>query len=170
MISYDDRALREVLSWILGGFSTATWTDGALLLPYALVGIVLILPCARVLNVLQLDEVEARQLGVNVEGLKLGVLALASLATAAAVAVAGLIGFVGLIVPHAVRMIWGPDYRRVLPLSALFGASFLILADVIARSVDPGRETPIGVVTALVGAPFFLLLLRRQGLRRAGEA
>ena len=86
---------------------------------------------------------------------------LASLATAAAVAVSGLIGFVGLIVPHVARMIFGPDYRRVLPMSAFFGASFLILADTLARSLDGGREIPIGVVTAFIGAPFFLHLLRR---------
>jgi iron complex transport system permease protein len=111
---------------------------------------------------MQLEEDDARQLGVDVERVKIIVLAAASLATAAAVAVSGLIGFVGLVVPHAVRMIWGPDYRRLLPLSACLGASFLILADIAARSVDPGREIPIGVVTAIVGAPFFLLLMRRH--------
>ena len=161
MLTYSERTI-SILSWILGGFNTASWTKTGIALPYSAVGIALILPYARLLNVLQLDEDQARQLGVNVERVKLLVLAMASLATAAAVAVSGLIGFVGLIVPHAVRMIWGPDYRRVLPLSAFFGASFLILADAVARSVDGGREIPIGVVTALVGAPFFLYLLRRQ--------
>jgi len=90
---------------------------------------------------------------------------IASLATAAAVAVSGLIGFVGLLAPHTVRMLWGPDYRRVLPLSAFLGASFLIVADILARSIDPGHEVPIGVVTALIGAPFFLLILRRHASR-----
>jgi iron complex transport system permease protein len=124
--------------------------------------VAMIIPYARVLNVLQLDDEEARHLGVDVEHVKLVVLAAASLATAAAVAVSGLIGFVGLIVPHAVRMIWGPDHRRLLPLSACLGASFLILADVAARSIDPGREIPIGLVTAFAGAPFFLFLMRRS--------
>ncbi len=165
MLTYNERTL-EILNWILGGFNTATWTDAAILLPYAALALAGIAPLARIINVMQLDEDEARHLGVNVEAVKVAVLALASLATAAAVSVSGIIGFVGLIVPHAVRMAWGPDYRRLLPLSALFGAAFLILADLIARSINPGYEVPIGVITALVGAPFFLALLRRQGAGR----
>jgi iron complex transport system permease protein len=166
MLTYSERTL-EVLSWVLGGFNTATWTRAGMALPYVVVATAVVMPYARILNVLQLDEDQARQLGVNVERVKLVVLGMASLATAAAVAVSGLIGFVGLLVPHTVRMIWGPDYRRVLPLSGLFGASFLILADVLARSIDGGREVPIGVITAIAGAPFFLLLLRytRPGYR-----
>ena len=161
MLTYSERTL-EVLSWVLGGFNTATWTRAGIALPYIVIAAAVIMPYARILNVLQLDEDQARQLGVDVERVKLIVLGMASLATAAAVAVSGLIGFVGLLVPHTVRMIWGPDYRRVLPLSAFFGASFLILADVVARSIDGGREVPIGVITAIVGAPFFLVLLRRS--------
>ncbi|MEX0749758.1 MAG: iron ABC transporter permease, partial [Dehalococcoidia bacterium] len=161
MLTYSERTI-AVLNWVLGGFNTAKWLDAGILLPYLVVAILLLLPHARILNVLQLDEEQARQLGVNVERVQVTVLAVASLATAAAVAVSGLIGFVGLIVPHTVRMIWGPDYRRVLPLSGFFGASFLILADLIARTLDPGHEIPIGVVTAVIGAPFFLFLLRRH--------
>ncbi|HZP57593.1 MAG TPA: iron ABC transporter permease [Dehalococcoidia bacterium] len=161
MLTYTDRTL-SILNWVLGGFNTATWTRTQILLPYAAACGALLLPYARTLNVLQLDEDEARRLGVNVERVKLVVLGLASLATAAAVSVSGLIGFVGLVVPHTVRMVWGPDHRRLLPLSAFLGASFLIAADTIARSADAGREVPIGVITALVGAPFFLFLLRRQ--------
>jgi iron complex transport system permease protein len=160
MLTFSERTI-AVLNWVLGGFNTAKWLDAGILLPYSLLAAALLLPYARILNVLQLDEDQARQLGVNVERVKITVLAVASLATAAAVAVSGLIGFVGLIVPHTVRLIWGPDYRRLLPLSGFFGASFLILADLIARTVDPGHEIPIGVVTAIVGAPFFLFLLRR---------
>jgi iron complex transport system permease protein len=167
MLTFSERTI-AVLNWVLGGFNTAQWLDAGILLPYSLLAMALLLPHARILNVLQLDEDQARQLGVHVERVKVTVLAVASLATAAAVAVSGLIGFVGLIVPHAVRMIWGPDYRRVLPLSGFFGASFLILADLIARTIDPGHEVPIGVVTAVVGAPFFLFLLRRQA-RPYGE-
>jgi iron complex transport system permease protein len=161
MLTYQERTI-EILSWVLGGFNTARWNDSAIALPYLLGAVALILPYARLLNVLQLDEDEARHLGVDVERVKLIVLAAASLATAAAVAVSGLIGFVGLVVPHVVRMIWGPDYRRLLPLAALCGASFMILADIAARSVDPGREIPIGLVTAFAGAPFFLFLMRRS--------
>ncbi len=161
MLTYNTRTL-AILNWLLGGFNTASWAKIAIAAPYMAIGSLLILPFGRLLNVMQLEEDDARQLGVDVERMKLVVLALASLATAAAVSVSGLIGFVGLIVPHAVRMVWGPDYRRLLPLSGFFGASFLILADVVARSINPGYEVPIGVVTALVGAPFFLYLLHRQ--------
>jgi iron complex transport system permease protein len=116
---------------------------------------------ARALNVLQLDEEQARQLGLNVERVKLILVAAATLMTAAAVAFGGLIGFVGLIVPHTLRMLGGPDYRRLIPLSALGGAAFLILADLIARTVLAPTELPVGIITALAGAPFFILLLRR---------
>ena len=114
------------------------------------------------LNVLQLDEDEARQLGLDVERTKLLLLLAASLATAAAVSVTGVIGFVGLVVPHVVRLLIGPDYRRLLPVAALLGASFLILADLGAKTLVSPGELPVGVVTAFVGGPFFLYLLRRQ--------
>jgi len=117
---------------------------------------------SRSLNVMQLDEEQAQQLGVNVERLKLILLAAATLITAAAVSFVGTIGFVGIIIPHAVRLIWGPDYRFLLPLSVLVGAIFLILADLVARTVLAPTEVPIGVITAICGAPFFLYLLRRK--------
>jgi len=161
MLTYTERTI-EILNWVVGGFNTASWTDAQMLLPYLLVAAAVILPFGRLLNVLQLDEDEARQLGVNVEAVKLIILAMASLATAAAVSISGLIGFVGLLVPHSVRMIWGTDYRRVLPLSLFMGASFMVIADVLARSIDPGHEVPIGVITAFIGAPFFLYILRRH--------
>ena len=160
MLTYTERTI-EIVNWIAGGFNTASWSDAQMLLPYLLVALAAVLPFARLLNALQLDEDEARHLGVNVEAVKLVVLAMASLATAAAVAISGVIGFVGLLVPHSVRMVWGTDYRRVLPLSAFMGASFMVIADVIARSIDPGHEVPIGVITAFIGAPFFLYILRR---------
>ena len=111
---------------------------------------------------MQLDEEQAQQLGINVERLKLVLLAAATLITAAAVSFVGIIGFVGIIIPHAVRLIWGADYRFLLPLSVLTGAIFLILADIIARTALAPTEIPIGVITALFGAPFFLYLLRRR--------
>ena len=161
MLTNSDRAL-PVLSWLLGGFNTASWPRVWLLLPYTAIAALVIFPFARTLNVLQLNDEQARQLGVNVEAVKLTLLVAASLATAAAVAVSGIIGFVGLVVPHVTRLLWGPDHRRLLPLSALLGASFLILADLVARTAAPPTEIPVGIITALIGAPFFLYLLRRQ--------
>jgi iron complex transport system permease protein len=152
----------SVLSWLLGGFNNSGWNKMSFIVPYALPAAVVIFLHGRLLNVMQLDEHQAQQLGVNVERTKLIVLLASSLATAAAVSVAGIIGFVGLIVPHAVRLLLGPDYRRLLPLVALLGASFLILADLAARTAISPGELPVGVITAFLGAPFFLYLLRRQ--------
>jgi iron complex transport system permease protein len=125
-------------------------------------GAVVIMLFARSLNIMQLDEEQAQQLGINVERLKLILLIAATLITAAAVSFVGIIGFIGIIIPHAVRLIWGPDYRFLLPLSVLSGAIFLIGADVVARTIMAPSEIPIGVITALCGAPFFLYLLRRR--------
>ena len=116
----------------------------------------------RVLNVLQLEEKHAQQLGVNVERTKLILIGAASLSTAAAVSFSGLIGFVGLIAPHVVRLIWGVDYRSLLPMAAITGGAFLILADLVARTLLSPTELPVGLVTAFCGGPFFLYLLRRQ--------
>ena len=117
----------------------------------------------RLLDVIEVGDLEAESLGLNVGRLRVVVVVAASLATAAAVSVAGLIGFVGIIVPHAIRLVAGTSYRQVLPLSVLFGASFLILVDILARTAVAPAEIPIGVITAFVGAPFFVLALRRAG-------
>ena len=154
--------LRPVLSWLLGGFISAQWKHAVLILPYLVPGAVVALYYGRVLNVLQLDEEHARQLGVNVETTKLLLIGAATLVTAAAVSFTGPIGFVGLIAPHAVRLAWGVDHRFLLPMAALVGAAFLILADLAARTVASPAELPVGVVTAFCGAPFFLYLLRRR--------
>jgi iron complex transport system permease protein len=151
-------ALRQIFSYLLGGFDTASWPQLAGTLPLVVVGSALILLRARSLNGLLLGEEAAAHLGIDVGRERAILLALASLITAAAVAVSGLIGFVGLVVPHVVRLIVGPNARLVLPLSALGGAVLLAFADIVARSVG---EIPVGIVTALVGAPFFILLLRR---------
>ncbi|MET1011562.1 MAG: iron chelate uptake ABC transporter family permease subunit, partial [Actinomycetota bacterium] len=121
----------------------------------------------RLLDVIEVGDLEAESLGLNVSRLRVVVVVAASLATAAAVSVAGLIGFVGIIVPHAIRLVAGTSYRQVLPLSVLFGASFLILVDILARTAVAPAEIPIGVITAFVGAPFFVLALRRAGGRSA---
>jgi len=157
--------LHGIVTWLLGSFSLARWGEVMVVLPYVLVGTVVIWLYARPLNVMQLDEEQAQQLGINVERVKLILLAAATLITAAAVCFCGTIGFVGIIIPHAVRLIWGPDHRFLLPLSTLAGASFLILADAVARTVMAPAEIPIGVITAFLGAPFFLFLLRQK--RRA---
>ena len=152
----------RVLSWLLGSFNDSSWQEIWLILPYTLPAAAVTLLHARVLNVMQLDEHEAKQLGVHVERTRLIVLCAASLAAAAAVAVAGIIGFVGLVVPHVARLLVGPDYRRLLPIATLLGAAFLVLADLGARTAVRPGELPIGIVTAFFGAPYFLFLLRRQ--------
>lgn len=154
--------LGVIFSWLLGGFVLGSWSQILLILPYCLVGMILIRIYGRPLNAMQLDEEQAAQLGINVERLKLIVISAATLVTAAAVSVSGLIGFVGLIVPHAVRLLWGPDYRLLLPMSAIGGAIFLVLADSLARTAMAPTEIPVGVVTALTGAPFFMFLLRQR--------
>ena len=154
--------MHGIVFWLMGSFSLSQWSDIGLVLPYIAVGIGVILVFARPLNVMQLDEEQAQQLGINVERTKLILLAASTLITAAAVSFVGTIGFVGIIIPHAVRLIWGADHRFLLPLSVLVGAIFLILADLLARTVQAPTEIPIGVITALCGAPFFLYLLRRR--------
>jgi len=151
-----------ILSWLIGGFSMSSWDQVKLVSPYIFLGLVVIFFFARPLNVMQLDEEQAQQLGINVERTKLILLAASTLITAAAVCFVGTIGFVGIIVPHAVRLIWGPDHRSLLPLSALSGAILLILADTASRSIMPPTDIPVGIITALLGAPFFIILLRRK--------
>ncbi len=156
-----------VLAWLLGSFAFASWSQLAWAVPALLVAGVVVLAAARGLDVLQLGDAAAAQLGLPVEPFKVVVVAASTLATAAAVATAGVIGFVGLVVPHAVRLVVGPGHRRLLPLSALWGATFVVAADVLARTVIAPAEVPVGVVTALAGAPFFLVLLRRHAARGA---
>jgi iron complex transport system permease protein len=154
--------LLAIYGWLLGGFTLASWSRVWLLAGYVALGAALLLPAGRLLNALQLGEEGAQALGIDVERLKVGLIVAATLVTAAAVSVSGLIGFVGLIVPHAIRLLWGGDYRTLLPLSALGGALFLIVADGLARTVVAPGELPVGILTALCGAPFFLYLLRRS--------
>ncbi len=157
--------LQEVFSWILGSLPSSGWRDVVTLAPYVLVAAVVILLQRRVLDLLALGDREAASLGVDVRRTRLLLVVAATIGTAAAVAVSGLIGFVGIIVPHAIRLLSPTSYRGLLPLSFAFGAGFLVLADVAARSVLAPAEIPIGVVTALVGAPFFALVLRSRGAR-----
>lgn len=158
----DGQRFLTIFGWLLGGFNTAGWRQLAVVALYGLPALALILLHARVLNLLQLDDEQAAQLGVDVSGVRRRLVAIASLGTAAAVSVSGLIGFVGLLVPHLARLAVGPDVRRILPVSVMGGAAFLLLADVVARLAIPPSEVPIGIVTALVGGPFFLFMLRRR--------
>jgi iron complex transport system permease protein len=151
-------SLRQIFAFILGGFEAASWNRLALAVPLVAIGTVAILFRARALNGLLLGEEAAGHLGVNVPRERALLLALGSLVTAAAVAVSGLIGFIGLVVPHVVRLTVGPNARAVIPLSAAVGAALLVAADLGARLLG---DIPVGVVTAIFGAPFFLLLLRR---------
>ena len=159
------QTLSIVYSWILGGLSAATWSDIWMILPYVAVAAVGLLIHRRFLDVLRVGETEATSLGVNVGRLRLIVVVAATLGVAAAVAVSGLIGFVGIIVPHAIRLTAGPSYRVLLPVSMIGGAAFLVLADVVARTAQAPSEVPIGVITALTGAPFFLFVLRSRRAR-----
>ena len=159
----DDRQVRDITFWTLGSLAGSRWAH--LPVVVALVGLPTLALCllARPLNALLLGEAEASHLGVRVEAVKRGALALAAVAVAAGVAFTGLIGFVGLVVPHLIRLGFGSDHRIVLPGSALLGGALLVLADLLARGLAAPAELPVGVVTALVGAPFFLWLLRRRG-------
>lgn len=152
--------LREVYSWILGRLLTVGWDDVVELLPYAVIATAVLFVSRRLLDVLSIGDDEARALGVNVGRVRAVIVVAATMATAAAVSVSGLIGFVGIIVPHTIRLLFGWSYRVIIPLSILFGASFLMLADIAARTLVSPAELPIGVVTAFFGAPFFLLVLR----------
>jgi iron complex transport system permease protein len=153
--------LRRAIVWLLGGATTSGWDPVWVTLPYVVLGLGVLLTCGHALNVLQFGEEQAQQLGLAVQRSRVLVIVGASLATAVAISFAGIIGFIGLIVPHVARMLWGPDYRRLIPLSILGGATTLLVADVIARRILAPQELPLGVVTALAGAPFFLWVLRR---------
>jgi cobalamin transport system permease protein len=152
--------LQNVYSWLLGGFSTATWHDVAICGPYIAASSLVLVLHRRVLDVLSLGDDEAASLGVDVARARLAIVVAATLGTAAAVSVSGLIAFVGIIVPHTIRLLVSTSYRAVVPLSLLAGAGFLVLTDVVARTVLSPAELPIGVVTAFLGAPFFAVVLR----------
>jgi iron complex transport system permease protein len=152
-------SIARVYIWLLGSLSTASWSSVTLVLPYVVVCVAVCLLSARALDSMSVGDEEARSLGVPVHRIRLMVIIASSLGTAAVVSVAGLIGFVGIIVPHAVRLVVGTSYRRILPLSVIVGAAFLVFADTIARTVMAPSEIPLGVVTALLGAPVFVLVL-----------
>ena len=153
--------VRRALGWLLGGASQAGWTAILAMLPYLVIGLGILVFFGYRLNLLQFGDDQAQQMGVNVTRTKTILLIASSLATAAAVAFSGIIGFIGLVVPHIMRLWFGGDYRRLIPLSIISGASALLVSDIIARVVLAPQEIPVGIITALAGAPFFLWVLRR---------
>jgi iron complex transport system permease protein len=159
-------SLRQVYSWIIGRLVTAGWGGVGFTLPQALVGVGVILAHRRLLDALAVGDEEVSSLGVSPRRVRLVVVAAATLCTAAAVAAAGAIGFVGIIVPHTVRLLLGSSYRVVLPMSFLLGSAFLMFADAAARTLVSPAELPIGVITAMVGAPFFLFVMQSRRLRQ----
>lgn len=165
IINTESSTSQPILSFLFGGFNTSSWSRIGLSLPYIAAGAAIILLHARALNVLQLDEEQASHLGMDVTRTKLVILAAASLVAATAVAIAGIIGFLGLIVPHAIRLMFGGDFRRTLPLTLIGGATLLIAVDLVARTVLQPQEVPVGVLTAILGGPFFIVLLRRRRIR-----
>ena len=168
VMTFSGQDIRSIYFWLLGGLGARGWQSIVAAAPFVFVGIVVAMASASDLNLTSLGEERAAQLGLDMDRFKTLMLATGSLLTAAAVSVAGLIGFVGLMTPHILRLVVGSDHRRLLPASILGGASFMILADLAARTAIRPEEIPVGAVTAVLGGPFFLFLLRRQ--RRAAGA
>ena len=167
LIMMDRQSLSAAFSWLYGDFTSASWSKLGAVLPFVVLSSGLLLLFGRHLNTLQLSEDEARTLGMPVGTIRAAIIVLASLTTAACVAISGLIGFVGLIVPHICRLMFGVDYRVLLPMSLIGGAMLLILADLGARTILSPQEIPVGILTAGLGAPFFFYLLKRsQGAMR----
>ena len=161
-----DDDLHQVFFWLLGGFGGSNWDHLISILPYVIPGAAILFLLSRPLDVLAFGEDSAKTMGVSINLTRLLTVGAASLTTAAAVAVSGIIGFVGLLAPHAARLIFGPSHRALMPASALIGAILLVLADIFARTVLAPVELPVGILTSMLGAPFFLFLLRtrREGL------
>jgi iron complex transport system permease protein len=154
--------VRRAIAWLLGGSTISGWPPVIASLPYIILSLSILIASGHALNVLQFGDEQAQQLGLPVERVKIVIILTASLATATAVAFTGVIGFIGLIVPHLARILWGPDYRHLVPLSIFGGATALLIADLLARTLIAPQEIPIGIITALAGAPFFLWVLRRS--------
>ncbi len=157
-----ERDLHTVIVWLMGGMSTATWTKVYITLPIVAAGFFYMYLMSRRMNLLLMGEERARELGVDSQRTRRNLMVVAALTTAAAVAFTGLVGFIGLMVPHIMRLVVGPDHRRLLPATALFGALLLLSADTVARTVLAPAEIPVGIITAAVGGPFFLYLLRAR--------
>ncbi|WP_210367139.1 iron ABC transporter permease [Bacillus sp. REN3] len=167
MIALSGEELRQIIGWLLGSVSMRGWEYIKIILPFLIIGSIILFANTRELNAMSFGEERAQHLGVNVEKRKLMILLSGSLLTGSAVAVSGTIGFVGLVIPHLARILWGPDHKHLLPLSVLVGSGFLILADLVSRTIIAPSELPIGVITALIGAPVFALILMRNRRERS---
>jgi len=163
LIIYMAKSPHQIIFWLMGGLWTSDWPKVKIASLMVLVGIILLYYYSWDLNVMLLGEEQAQYLGVNTENVKRGVLVSSSLITAAAVSVGGIIGFVGLIIPHIMRIFTGPDHRILFPTSTLAGAIFLVFTDTISRTILSPIELPVGIITASFGAPFFIYLLRKRG-------
>src|SRR4051812_13673033 len=168
MIALTGDELRQIISWLLGSVSMRGWDYIKIILPFFIIGSLLLLVNVNELNAMSFGEDRAQHLGVNVQRRKMIVLTAGSILTGASVAVSGTIGFVGLVIPHLTRLLWGSDHKHLLPLSLLTGSGFLMLTDLVARTIISPTELPIGVITALIGAPVFaaILLGRKRAERR----
>lgn len=166
MIALTGDELRQIIGWLLGSVSMRGWEYIKIILPFFLLGSIILLSASRELNAMSFGEERAQHIGVDVQQKKLIVLIAGSILTGAAVAVSGTIGFVGLVIPHLTRILWGPDHRHLLPLSIFTGGGFLILADLLARTIITPTELPIGVITALIGAPAFAVILMKRRAER----
>ncbi|MEO1626472.1 MAG: iron ABC transporter permease [Bacteroidota bacterium] len=162
----DDQQLRDITFWSLGSFSSSNWIQVAIVVPVVTFGIVALCRYARALNAMLLGEMEAMYLGIRVEKVKFGIISLTALIVGVCIAMSGMIGFVGLVIPHFLRLLNGTDYRHLLIHSALAGAVFMIFADTMARTIIAPAELPIGILTAMVGAPFFIWLMVRSQRER----
>lgn len=165
MVSMSNQVVNEIVYWLMGSLSLRGWAYSQVLVPYLALGLGVLLFHCRALNLFALGERQAAHLGVELERTRLTVLIVSTLMTAAAISVCGVIGFVGLVVPHLVRLTVGPDYRLIVPLSALAGGIYVLWADTLARTALSPKEIPLGVVTAMLGAPFFAYLLRKAKYR-----
>lgn len=170
LVAMSDDVLNQIIFWLMGSLAMRGWPYAGLLFPYVLAGTAVLIGYGRTLNLFELGERNAAHLGVHVERTRWIVLSVSTLLAAAAVSVTGVIGFVGLVVPHMIRLLFGPDYRLIVPLSAIGGAVFLVWSDTLARTALAPAEIPLGVVTAFLGAPFFLYLLIRRKRTIGGGA
>jgi iron complex transport system permease protein len=168
MIALTGEELRQIIGWLLGSVSMRGWAYIKIIIPFFLIGAILLLVNSKELNAMSFGEDKAQHIGVDVQKRKMMILIAGSILTGAAVAVSGTIGFVGLVIPHLTRLLWGPDHRHLLPLSILMGAGFLIIADLVSRTIIAPTELPIGVITAIIGAPAFAIILMKRRTERRG--
>lgn len=169
IIALTGEELRQIIGWLLGSVSMRGWSYVQIILPFFILGSIILIANSKELNAMSFGEERAQHLGVNVQKRKMVILIAGSILTGAAVAVSGTIGFVGLVIPHLTRMLWGPDHTHLLPLSILTGSGFLILADLVSRTIISPVELPIGVITAIIGAPAFgMILMKRRSAERSG--